>query len=85
MSTILQNPETLNSFTCEMEKNALNIGKIVSRINPFRRAGKKVAQKAAEQTRWQKAGKELLAVPVVAGGVTLAGLGYGAVTLPPRI
>lgn len=85
MPTILKNREILNSFADEIEKNAISMGGIVSRINPFRRFGKKVVKEVAKPSRWKTVGKELAAIPVVAGGVVLAGGLYGAATLPPAI
>lgn len=92
MSKLLQNQEIFNSFTCELEKKAINIGNIVSKINPFRlfKSKKYVpyakAMKISKKPgRLARAGKEFATIPVVAGGVTLAGGAYGAVTLPPRI
>jgi len=86
MSTILQNKEILNSFTGEIEKNALNFGKILSKINPFRRFGKKAVEKGtkavAQKSRATQAMKEFATIPLVGGSV----VGIGALAgpkLPP--
>jgi len=83
MSKILQSNEILNSFTGELEKKALNLAKVLSKINPFLKAGKKVAK--TKPNRLLHATKELSTIPIVGGAVLGIGGAYGALTLPPEI
>jgi len=83
MSKMLQNTEVLRAFTSEMEKNATVFTKILSKINPFLKAGKEVVKK--KPNRFLSTGKELMTIPLVGGAVLGAGSLYGAVTLPPEI